>query len=181
MLTTVILGVLLASLSWVSSPYLRGRVGPIVEEVQDYRAKSIITSAGVRLEYWKKSIGFVATAPLVGHGTGTIAALFQRSTSGDTSKTTVVTGNPHNQILAVAIQLGLIGILTLIAMWSVHLVLFREGMLFAWFGLIIVVGNIVSSLFNTHLFDFTQGWLYVFGVGVTGGAVLGRIRSPEPA
>jgi len=23
--------------------------------------------------------------------------------------------------------------------------------------------NLVGSLFNSHLFDFTQGWLYVFG------------------
>jgi O-antigen ligase len=35
-----------------------------------------------------------------------------------------------------------------------------------------VVQNIVSSLFNSHLFDFTSGWLYVFGVGVVGGMVL---------
>jgi O-antigen ligase len=34
------------------------------------------------------------------------------------------------------------------------------------------VQNIVSSLFNSHLFDFTSGWLYVFGVGVLGGMVL---------
>jgi O-antigen ligase len=34
------------------------------------------------------------------------------------------------------------------------------------------VQNIVSSLFNSHLFDFTSGWLYVFGVGVVGGMVL---------
>ena len=35
--------------------------------------------------------------------------------------------------------------------------------------MIIVVQNIVSSLFNSHLFDFSQGWLYVFGVGAAGG------------
>jgi len=32
--------------------------------------------------------------------------------------------------------------------------------------------NVVSSLFNSHLFDFGQGWLYVLGVGITGGMVL---------
>jgi O-antigen ligase len=36
----------------------------------------------------------------------------------------------------------------------------------------VVIENVVSSLFNSHLFDFTQGWLYVFGVGVAGGVVL---------
>jgi len=34
------------------------------------------------------------------------------------------------------------------------------------------VQNIISSLFNSHLFDFTQGWIYVFGVGIAGGTVL---------
>jgi hypothetical protein len=38
--------------------------------------------------------------------------------------------------------------------------------------MIIVVQNVVSSLFNSRLFDFGQGWLYVFGVGVAGGTVL---------
>ena len=27
-----------------------------------------------------------------------------------------------------------------------------------WIGLVVVVQNIVGSLFNSHLFDFTQGW-----------------------
>jgi len=37
--------------------------------------------------------------------------------------------------------------------------------------LVIVVQNIVGSLFNSHLFDFVQGWIYVVGVGVAGGIV----------
>ncbi len=41
--------------------------------------------------------------------------------------------------------------------------------LVAWFGLVVVVQNIIGSLFNSHLFDFTQGWAYVFGVGVAAG------------
>ena len=32
--------------------------------------------------------------------------------------------------------------------------------------------NIISSLFNSHLFDFTHGWTYVIGVGIAGGTVL---------
>jgi hypothetical protein len=38
----------------------------------------------------------------------------------------------------------------------------------------------VSSLFNSHLFDFSEGWLYVFGVGVVGGMIL-RERDGGPA
>ncbi len=50
--------------------------------------------------------------------------------------------------------------------------LFREDRAIAWLGTVVVVENIVSSLFHTHLFDFNNGWLYVFGVGVLGGVVL---------
>ena len=46
----------------------------------------------------------------------------------------------------------------------------------AWLGLIVVASNIVSSLFNSHLFDFTHGWIYVFGVGVMGGMVLAPLQ-----
>jgi O-antigen ligase len=92
-----------------------------------------------------------------------------------------VTANPHNQILAVAIQLGMVGALALIAMWVAHLALFRDASAMAWFGFVVVASNIVSSLFNSHLFDFTQGWLYVLGVGVIGGALRHAQRAHPPA
>jgi O-antigen ligase len=57
-------------------------------------------------------------------------------------------------------------------MWIAHLLLFRGGGPWAAVGLIVVAQNIVSSLFNSHLFDFTQGWIYVWGVGVIGGMML---------
>jgi hypothetical protein len=34
-----------------------------------------------------------------------------------------------------------------------------------------VVENFVSSLLNSHLFDFTEGWIYVLAVGIAGGMV----------
>jgi hypothetical protein len=37
---------------------------------------------------------------------------------------------------------------------------------------VVVVDNIVSSLFKSRLFDFSRCWLYVFGVGVAGGMAL---------
>ena len=66
----------------------------------------------------------------------------------------------------------MLGAVVLWAMWIAHLLLFRGGGLADWVGLVVVVQNIVGSLFNSHLFDFVQGWVYVFGVGVAGGMVL---------
>ncbi len=81
-------------------------------------------------------------------------------------------GNPHNQTLNIAIQWGALGIVVLYAMWLSHLLLFRGEGLVAWLGLLVVVQNIFTSLFNSHLFDFHEGWMYVLGVGIAGGALL---------
>jgi O-antigen ligase len=89
--------------------------------------------------------------------------------------------NPHNQTLNVAIQWGVIGIIALYAMWLVHLLLFRGEGLATWIGLMVVVQNIFTSLFNSHLFDFNEGWMYVLGVGITGGMVLGNSHTAATA
>ncbi len=166
-----LIGTVIAAAAWASSPYLRGRVSVAVQEVQGYRANEVNNPVGLRLEYWRRSLAFVAEAPVIGHGTGTIPQLFRRAAASQTMPE-MLTTNPHSQILTVAIQLGLIGTVALIAMWFAHLALFRDGSLIAWFGLVVVVQNVVGSMFNSYLFDFSQGWLYVFGVGVAGGVML---------
>jgi len=170
-LGAALIGAVLTGAVWVSSPYLRQRVSAAVEELQIYGAGDVNTPTGLRIEYWKKSLAFIAEAPLIGHGTGTIPALFRRDVTAETNPA-LITTNPHSQILAVMIELGLVGAVVLVAMWLAHLALFRDGTLVAWFGLLVVTYNVVSSLFNSHLFDFGEGWLYVFGVGLTGGMML---------
>ncbi len=61
-------------------------------------------------------------------------------------------------------------------MWYFHLALFLERSFVAWIGLVVVVQNFVSSLVNSHLFDFHEGWIYVLGVGVAGGMVAAARR-----
>jgi O-antigen ligase len=166
-----VIGILLAGMAWVSSPYLRDRVSTAVNQLEIYGTGDVNTPTGLRIEYWKKSFAFIGEAPVFGHGTGTIPMLFRRDATVETLPS-LITTNPHSQILAVTLELGLLGAVVLLAMWVGHLALFRAGMLVAWFGLLVVTYNVLSSLFNSHLFDFSQGWLYVFGVGITGGMVL---------
>lgn len=44
--------------------------------------------------------------------------------------------------------------------------------------LVIVVQNFISSLLNSHLFDFHAGLVYVLGLGVAGGMVARAQRLP---
>ena len=138
--------------------------------MQAYGKEGAVSSSAIRLELWKRSLGIVAAAPVIGHGTGSIPEQFGSAVFGQQSV------NPHNQVFAVAIQLGLIGAAVLIAMWLAHLALFRGGGLIAWIGIVMVVQNVASAPFNSHLFDSFHGWLYAFGVGVLGGIAL-RERS----
>ena len=179
-LAVVLAGVVIAAVVWSSSSYLRMRVSGVWDEAYRYETQSAETSAGERLEFWKKSLRFIAAAPVIGHGTGSIKQQFS-TVVGTSGPSTIISDNPHQQTLTVAIQLGLIGVAVMYAMWIAHLALFLRGEgLIAWCGLIVVAQNIVSSLFNSHLFDFNQGWFYVFGVGVLGGTLL-SLRPREPA
>jgi O-antigen ligase len=65
-----------------------------------------------------------------------------------------------------------LGVIVLYAMWFSHLMLFRHDGLMAWIGLMVVVQNFFTSLFNSHIFDFNEGWMYVLGVGIAGGKML---------
>lgn len=159
-------------LAWATSPKLRGTAETLLRDYQLYKERNIPTSLGLRLEFWQKSLRFLSEAPIFGHGTGSIRGLFEEAAVNQFGAAAEVVGNPHNQTLNVAIQWGLIGIAVVYAMWLVHLLLFRGDGLATWIGLLVVVQNIFTSLFNSHLFDFHEGWMYVLGVGVAGGMVL---------
>jgi len=162
--------VMLAAVMWSSSPYLRYRVTHLFQELQ-----TADSSTGFRLSFWTMSFHALQEAPIIGHGTGSIADVFRRQGSNSAV-------NPHNQIFAVGIQMGFVGIAILIAMWLAHWRLFFDSTAVAWPGLIVVTQNIVSSIFNSHLSDFTHGWIYVWGVGVVAGMVLRAraIKHPNP-
>ena len=63
---------------WFSSPYLRQRTTDVLTDIKDYEAADARNSTGERLEFWKKSIAFVYAAPVIGHGTGSMPALFAK-------------------------------------------------------------------------------------------------------
>ena len=156
----------------LESPYLNARLNTSVNEMRAFENSNALNSTSLHLQFLKESLSFVASAPIIGHGTGSIAAQFRKAVAGKTGAAGIASVNPHDQILAIGIQLGVVGIAALIAMWAAHFMLFRGVGLTAWIGMVVVVQNVVSSLVNSHLFDFTQAWLYIFGVGVAGGMAL---------
>lgn len=172
------IGFVVAVIVWTSSPYTRERVMGIYSETELYEQQKEATSSGFRIDFWKQSIQFIKSAPLLGHGTGSIADQFRRAAVGRTNGNVFLTSNPHNQTFAVGIQLGFLGIAALWAMWIAHLMIFRGPGFLTWIGSVIVMSNIIGSLFNSFIFDFTEGWIYVIGFGVVAGMVRRQMRPP---
>jgi hypothetical protein len=169
--------VIAAVLTWFLAPNLRERIESIQQEysLRDSR----ITSVGLRLEYWSRARKFISSAPLIGHGTGSIKTLFERDAVGKTVTDEQIVANPHNQTLYFAIEWGAIGVILLYAMWISHFLMFTEMRWISWLGTIVVSQNIFDSLFNSHLSDYVEGWIYVLGVGIAAGMV-SRTRKPPP-
>lgn len=182
LVAALVAAALIGALAWYGSPALRARLESSVAELEAYNTSNEATSIGMHTAFVREAIAIVANAPLLGSGTGSILEQFKRITAGGEGVSGLAPDNPHNQTLAVAIQLGIVGAVVLWAMWLAHLWLFRGGVLgrdlAGWIGLVVVSENIVSSLAHSHLFDFANGWLYVLGVGVAGGMAL---RSKDKA
>ena len=171
--------IMVFAIAWPVSSFLRLRVVQTIDDVHSYQTDNSATFTGMRIEFLKSATRFLAEAPVIGHGTGSMPDLYRRTAEGQSGAAAVASVNPHNQFFAVSVQLGLVGGAILIAMWLAHLALFRAASLVAWIGLVVVTQNIISSLFNSHLFDFLHGWLYVFGFGVLGGMALRRKADAE--
>ena len=178
-LGAVLLAALVGSTMWVASPVLRDRIAQSIADVQKYHATDEASSIGEHIAFLKESLPIIASAPIIGHGTGSITEQFQRITAGKTGVSATPTVNPHNQTFAVAIQLGLLGAAVLWAMWIAHIGLFSGRSALPWLGLVVVAENVLSSTVHSHLFDFNHGWLYVFAVGALGGTILGEHDSVE--
>jgi len=81
-LALLVAGVALAGFTWSFSPSLQQNLTGLISEVRAFDSGGERTRAGERLEFWIKSVAFVADAPVVGHGTGSIRDQFRRSAAG---------------------------------------------------------------------------------------------------
>ena len=154
------------------SPYLNARLKTSVEEMHAFEKSNALNSTSAHLQFLKESLMVCPSAPIIGHGTGSIAAQFRKAAAGKTGAAGIASVNPHDQILAIGIQLGLLGVAALHRHVGRALHAVSRRRLDRLDRNSVVVQNVVSSLVNSHLFDFTQAWLYIFGVGVAGGMAL---------
>jgi O-antigen ligase len=171
--------VLMLALALVSlSPNLRDRIAMGINEVKTYQTAPDLTSAGVRVVFFKNTLELVKDRPILGYGTGSFAKEYrERFGSAEEGWRGSVTTDPHNQYLFILVENGLIGLTAFLMLLIAGFFVARQpgpyrcvlqGALLAW---------CVSSLFNSHFRTFPEGhliWLFF-------GAMLARYQPTATA
>src|SRR6267154_907414 len=174
LLIAVPIALVVAIALWSSAPAQR-RLAEIATDIHavdgDKGSSEPTLSTASRLDFWSKAVEFIKEAPLFGHGTGSTKSLYQSLEATRPSPYGEAVPDPHNQFFAIAIQVGLVGGVTLLVMWAVHFSMFIGGSFASAIGQAVVIQYFIGSLFNSHLSTVTQGMLYCLAVGLLGGIV----------
>jgi O-antigen ligase len=101
----ILVGIIAVGL-WFSSSYFHDRIIQSVYDLKNMAGESM-TSTSIHVEFLRKSLSFIETAPILGHGTGSIGEQFRNAAINQTGASGIASVNPHNQIFGVAIQNGL--------------------------------------------------------------------------
>jgi hypothetical protein len=158
--------VVVGSAAWVTSDNLRARTFSVIAEIEAYREDGTITSSGLRLDYYLRSTSLLARSPWIGYGAGGTREVMAADARRTGASDWFVTSNPHNQMLWLGMQLGVAGLLLIPLLWFLHAGAFPRIGTGSMIGLGVVVQNVIYGQLNSHLSDYTTGWIYVLMVGV---------------
>lgn len=166
------LAALVTVLAIAPNPFQQ-RVSLIRQEIQDWRADKVSSepsSTGLRLDSYKNTFAIIAAQPLTGVGTGGFPKAYAQQVKS-TGKPE--THNPHNEFLNITAQIGIIGLVVLIAMFWMQWRAARyldtpiEQSLARGLVLTMVIGCMVNSL----LLDHTEGLFYAWLSGLLYGGL----------
>ena len=157
----------------------RDRVLATVQEVQQWRADDVsTTSSGLRLEFYTNTLSIIAAHPLTGVGTGGFSKAYAQQVQGSGKSET---HNPHNEFLHIAVQIGIIGLLVLIALFwrqwrdAKYLDTPMEQALARGLVLTMLLGCMVNSL----LLDHAEGLFYAWLSGLLYGGLKYGLSDPS--
>jgi len=166
----IVVGAAAAALAAVTLPTVTGRVAQISTEARDWQpGQPTDTSIGQRLEFYRVSLGLIAAHPLNGSGTGSFARVYREAVA---STPLAPTRNPHNEYLLLGVQLGVGGVLLLVALWvALWRVAARLPPLERDLARGLVLAFAAGCLFNSLLLDHTEGLLFAWLAGIVAGAL----------
>ena len=144
------------------SPRLHERVSAVGSEYQAWQPNhGEGTSTGERLDFYYYTLQVIQQHPLLGVGTGGLAAAYFQQTHASVVKKTF---NPHNEYLMVTAQIGIVGLALLLylffSLWKQAPRLTAPFAQDAARGL--VLAYMVNCAFNSALLDHADGLFFAW-------------------
>lgn len=143
------------------------RLAGTAQEITQFETQNKVTSMGLRYEYYRRSIELIAHRPFYGYGAGSVRTEFERLQSANAGANFVMIGNPHNEFLLMGVQLGVVGVALLVALF-ITLALECSQLAAPERGVAIgyLFAFALGCCANSLLLNFTEGNLLVFLVGI---------------
>jgi len=144
---------------------LHVRTAMTLDEIRSWQAHGRPNDDNMRLETWANSVELLKQRPLIGTGTGGFTAAYAKQIEGTSM---APADQPENQYLLTAVQLGVVGLAALLALFA-----------FQWYlaarletrfdtdlarGLVILM--VVGCMFNSFLRDHSQALFYAWLSGL---------------
>jgi O-antigen ligase len=151
------------------STKVQTRVAEVVADSRVEQTTETISSSGLRLGFWRTTLDIVKHNPILGTGMGTWADEYRKYvlSTPNTPKIAASGGNPHQEYLLMASQLGFIGLALFLA-WLVRCIIasrhLQRNERIAVQSLL--VAFVVGCFFNSTLFDSATGHFFCIGLGI---------------
>jgi O-antigen ligase len=168
-------GAAVVGIGVASSSTLQDRLAQTAREIREWQpGVATETSVGLRLQFYDNTLGIIRDHPLLGVGTGGFPHAYEKRVAGTGM---APSRNPHSEYLLMAAQLGVAGLVALLALFWVpwrlapRLPAPHERLLAR--GLVLTIA--AGCFFNSLLLDHTEGLLFAWGLGV----LFGGLESPS--
>jgi len=176
----IVLAALAAAIVMSPESMLHRRITLADEEFAQWRAgvpAEPTSSVGLRLEYLENALDIIARNPAIGGGTGGFAKAYAERVQGTDADPTQ---NPHNQILLLLVQFGVVGFALfaalLVTQWRLAARMrsaFDSGAARAF---VLCIG--IASLAASTLLDHAEGFFFAYMSGLLFAGYRSHASSP---
>ncbi len=151
------------------STKVQNRVNEVIADSRVEQTTETISSSGLRIGFWRTTADIVKNNPVLGTGMGSWSDEYRKYvvSTPNTPKISVLGGNPHQEYLLMASQLGLVGLVLFLA-WLTRSIFASKHLPVndRVAAQSLLIAFIVSCFFNSTLFDSATGHFYCIGLGI---------------
>jgi len=157
--------VLASFLLFSFSKNFTSRIELAATEFQNKDSKQL-TSVGQRVEFFTKSLELIKEKPILGWGTGSYAQQFCRVAISD-EWCQAGKFHPHNQFMAIGVQLGLLGVgIFIYFLWSAIEIARKLDLSQKVLALGLIATLIVDSFLHAPLFLVSEAQFFIIMLGL---------------